>query len=362
LLIILVITIQTFLFSTVSFSLSNSKVKDIIVRKILLFSGLLSVMATVSNAQDVSPRPITMEEYDKAKSFAVKDLDKDTYVKIGTEYVLDRYEMRKPYFITGDDGLKKRIDLYKLISKDGMQELGTQIFYTNEKGKQYTAIQPNFTANPKVWEKYFEDIHAIDKIEKNFVLKLSYILSKEMSFQLYKSMNNGKDLKEESGTYGTDICFPGTQSVAMADGSTKILRDIREGDQVITVDPVSKTPLAVRVTKLVSHEEKDYAITTLFVLKADEYVSEDGVNVHLQAKVIEATPNHPILTAANTRKKMGDIVIGDNVICADAADKTFSSYKVINKVEKAGGKQKVYNMEVAGGSTMILNDVMVLQK
>ena len=92
--------------------------------------------------------------------------------------MLDRYEMRKPYIITGDDGLKKRIDLYKLISKNGMQELGTQIFYTNEKGKQFVAIQPNFTANPKVWEKYFEDIHAIDKIEKNFVLKLSYILIK----------------------------------------------------------------------------------------------------------------------------------------------------------------------------------------
>ena len=130
------------------------------------------------------PRPITMAEYDKAKSYLIKDLDKETYAKFDNKYILDRYEMRKPYFITGDDGLKKRMDLYKLIAKDSMQELGTMIFYTNEKGKVYTALQPNFTADGKVWEKYFEDIHTIDKEEKNFVLKLSYILSKEMSFQL----------------------------------------------------------------------------------------------------------------------------------------------------------------------------------
>ena len=34
-------------------------------------------------AQDVTPRPLTMEEYEKAKSYTVKDLDKDTYVKFG---------------------------------------------------------------------------------------------------------------------------------------------------------------------------------------------------------------------------------------------------------------------------------------
>ena len=190
--------------------------------------------------------------------------------------MLDRYEMRKPYFITGDDGLKKRIDLYKLISKDGMQELGTQIFYTNEKGKQYVAIQPNFTANPKVWEKYFEDIHTIDKVEKNFVLKLSYILSKEMSFQLYKSMNNGKDMKEEAGTYGTDICFPGTQAVAMADGSSRLLSEIKAGDQVITIDPLTKKTVVAGVSKLISHEAKNYAITTLLVVNAQESVTENG--------------------------------------------------------------------------------------
>jgi len=305
---------------------------------------------------------MTMEEYEKAKSYIVKDLDKDTYIKFGTDYVLDRYEMRKPYIITGDDGLKKRIDLYKLISKDGMQELGTQIFYTNEKGKQFVAIQPNFTSSPKVWEKYFEDIHAIDKVEKNFVLKLSYILSKEMSFQLYKSMNSGKDMKEEAGTYGTDICFPGSQTVAMADGSSRLLREIKTGDKVITIDPQTKKEVVAAVSKLISHEAKNYAITTLLVVNAQESVTKGSVNVILHAKTIEATPNHPMLTSENVKKKMGDILIGESVICANSITKEFEHYQVINKIEKAAGIQKVYNMELDKGTTAVLNEVMVLQK
>jgi hypothetical protein len=321
---------------------------------------LVSTMMGV--AQDLVPRPMTMEEYDKAKTYQVKDLDNDTYVKFGTEYVLDRYEMRKPYFITGDDGLKKRIDLYKLISKSGMQELGTQIFYTNEQGRQFVAIQPNFIANPKVWEKYFEDIHAIDKVEKNFVLKLSYILSKEMSFQLYKSMNNGKDMKEESGTYGTDICFPGSQTVAMADGSTRALKEIRPGDRVITIDPFTKKTVVAGVSKLISHEAKNYAITTLLVVNAEEAVTKKSVNVKLHAKLIEATPNHPMLTSENVKKKIGEILIGESILCANAVTREYEHYKVINKNEKAGGIQKVYNMELDHGTTAVLNEVMVLQK
>jgi hypothetical protein len=79
--------------------------------------------------------------------------------------VLDRYESRKPYFITGSDGLKKRIDLYKLIAKEGMQEIGLMVFYTNEKGKLYKALVPDFTADAKVWEQYFQDIDNINKVE-----------------------------------------------------------------------------------------------------------------------------------------------------------------------------------------------------
>lgn len=146
----------------------------------LLIAGIFAVAQT--------PKGITMEQYDKAKTFMIKDLDNNTYVKFDNNtYVLDRYEGRKPYFVTGDDGLKKRIDLYTLSLKADGSVLGTVIYYTNEKGKLYVACLPSISSDNKVWNKYFEDIHAIDAEEKYFVLKLSYILSKEYSFQQYKS-------------------------------------------------------------------------------------------------------------------------------------------------------------------------------
>ena len=100
-----------------------------------------------------------------------------------------------------------------------------------------------------------------------------------MSFQLYKSMNNGKDMKDEAGTYGTDICFPGSQSVAMADGSSKLLRDVKSGDKVITVDPATQKPVVASVNKLVSHEAKNYAITTLVVVNAEESIINEQIVV-----------------------------------------------------------------------------------
>ena len=78
--------------------------------------------------------------------------------------------------------------------------------------------------------------------------------------------------------------------------------------------------------------------------------------------MIEATPNHPMLTSENVKKKMGDILIGESVICSNSITKNFEHYQVINKIERAAGVQKVYNMELDQGTTAVLNEVMVLQK
>ena len=320
---------------------------------------LLCLALSAGRAQTTpNPRPLTLDEYEQAKTFQVKDLDKDTYVKFNSAYVLDRYELRKPYFITGDDGLKKRIDLYKLIAKEGMQELGTVIFYTNEKGKVYSAVQPNFTADARVWDKYFNDIDNINKEEKNFILKLSYVLSKEMSFQLYKVINKGKDLKQESATYGTDICFPGTQMVKMANGNEKPLTEIKPGDQVVTVDPKTKQSATGTVKQLVSHPAHNYAITELLLISTEE-ISDHQIN--LRARIIQATPNHPV-TTLNGRKPIGKVQLNETIACWDERTHTYKNFRVFYVQEKAGGTQPVYNMELDGGKTFVVNDVMVLQK
>lgn len=322
---------------------------------------ILSFLNTTLAQDSAKLHDFSMEEYEKAKTFKIKDLDNDTYVKFENIYVLDRYESRKPYFITGDDGQKKRVDLYRLLLRENKQELGTLIFYTNEKGVLYQACLPNFRAGAKVWEKYFEDIHAIDKAEPNFVLKLSYVLSKEFGFQLYKAANHGKDISREAGTYGMDICFPGDMQVLMGDGSKKILRNVKKGDQVITIDPVTKQSTASKVTNLVAHEAKNYAITHLLLLSVSESQTAEGTQVQLLAKQLNATPNHPLVTATG-EKKTGDVNEGDEILCLNKVTGIYNRYKVWAKTEQAGGVQKVYNIETKGGTTFVMNEVMVLQK
>jgi len=327
--------------------------------KILLTALLFLVLKNVA-AQDTTLRPLTMAEYNKAKNFTVKDLDKDTYVKFENTYVLDRYEMRKPYFVTGDDGLKKRIDIYHLLYKGFSKPLGTVIFYTTEGGKLYTAVQPNFAADEKVWAQYFEDIHAIDKVEKNFVLKLSYILSKELSFQLHKAANGGKAHAEDDKTYGSNICFPGDQLVTMANGSTKPLSEVQQGDEVLILNSANKM-VATKVTARVEHPAENYAVTELLLLHAVEKETERGLQVQLKTKTLTATPNHPV-ASSGVRKMMRDISIGDKLLCLDETTGTYTTYSVWNSTKKSGGKQKVYNLELADGHTMLINNVLVLQK
>src|SRR5580704_1703407 len=206
------------------------------MKKILMTVCVTLAGAGVLRAQDTAAtRAMTMEEYEKAKTFSVGDPDKDTYVKIENVYILDHGAFGKPYFITGDDGKKKRIDLYKLILKDGRLELGTIIYYTTESGKRYTAVMPGYKADPKVWRKYFEDIHAIDKEEPFFVLKLSYVLSEELGYQLYRSASGGQGtVSREAGTYGNDICFPGDMRVTLAGGAVRPLSELKAGDEIVT--------------------------------------------------------------------------------------------------------------------------------
>jgi hypothetical protein len=312
-------------------------------------------------AAPVNPRPLTMDEYNKAQTFTIANLDNDTYVKFENAYVLDRYEGRKPYFITGSDGLKKRVDLYKLIAKEGMQEIGLMVFYTNEKGKLYKALVPDFTADSKVWEKYFLDIDNINKVETNFILKLSYVLSKEVSFQQYKVLNGGKDMKEEAATYGNDICFPGDEMVTMANGGKKMLSAIKSGDEVITIDPATNKSSVVKVKELTTHEAKNYALTRLVLVSAAVKNTNAGRLVNLNTKVLQATPNHPMLTKQGNQK-MGEITTGQEVLCLNEQTGKYEAFTVLQKTEKGGGVQKVYNIVADGGSTLLMNGVMVMQK
>jgi hypothetical protein len=332
--------------------------------KIIVLTLYVLACTGIVRAQDTTRnRALTMAEYEKAKTFVIADPDKDTYVKFENSYILDHNGFGKSYFITGDDGRKKRIDLYKLILKEGRVELGTVIFYSNEGGKRYTACLPGYKADTAVWRRYFEDIHAIDKAEPSYVLKLSYVLSKELGFQLYRSATagSGAAVNREAGTYGNDICFPGDMEVTMADGGRKPLSKVRAGDVVMTVDPGTRAVMPVKVKELTVHAAKNYALTRVVLLAATVKDGAAGREVNLLCKVLEGTPNHPMVTLAGG-KKMGELAEGDKVLCLNDQTGSYTEFTVWDKKESPGGVQRVYNIVAGAGSTFIMNGVMVSQK
>jgi hypothetical protein len=147
----------------------------------------------------------------------------------------------------------------------------------------------------------------------------------------------------------------------MWDGSKKLLRDIKKGDHIITIDPGTKQATTTTVTALVAHDAKNYAISRLVLLGIDEQPTASGMQVKLAAKELIATPNHPVLTAGG-EKKAGEVKEGDEILCRDNQTGRYNRFIVWTKTEQAGGLQQVYNIETNGGSTFVMNEVMVLQK
>jgi intein/homing endonuclease len=147
----------------------------------------------------------------------------------------------------------------------------------------------------------------------------------------------------------------------MADGSTKILQDIKTGDEVITVDPVSKQTSVAKVQALTEHVAKNYAITELLLIRTTEINTNKGAEINLHTKILKATPNHPVKTTTEI-KQAGDIKTGDEVWCLNEQTNCYEKYTVWNKLQYAGGLQKVYNIIAESGETFIMNSVLVMQK
>jgi len=136
---------------------------------------------------------------------------------------------------------------------------------------------------------------------------------------------------------------------------------VKTGDEVITVDPQTRAASVVKVKELTTHDAKNYALTSLVLIASTSNMTAEGQSIHLSTKILQATPNHPMMTKTGNRK-MGEVKEGEEVLCLNETTGKYDSYQVWKKDEGAGGKQKVYNIVADGGSTFIMNGVMVMQK
>lgn len=328
------------------------------------FYSLILVLALVfatqnTYAQDETPRGMTQAEYELAKTTEVEDLDNDTYVKVGEgDYVLDRYEMKQPYFITGDSGIKKRLDIYKMMDRESMSELGLVVYFTDtEADETFNLVIPNLATKGDVWNMYFDDIHQHDREEGDVALKMSYVLSKEVAYLMQKS--SGVDMSamdQDNADY--DFCFAADALVSMADGSQKPISDVKLGDIVLSLQQgISRS---VQVEGIDIHQKAEITLSKVVLFPLEELTASlEGAEVS-GAKELVATANHPVLTTEG-KKALGELQPGDVLLKYDAQSGTTIEYQVHFVAPAFDKVNQVYNLDVEGDSYLV-NDIVVLEK
>jgi hypothetical protein len=326
---------------------------------LFLMASLFSATAWAQNT--AQPRGMTAEEYKIAREVTVEDLDHDTYIKLADgKYVLDRYEMKPPYFITGDSGVKKRIDLYKLVDRASMDELGLVAFFTNiDAGSTFNLVIPNMATAGEVWNLYFDDIHQHDREEKDVALKMSYILSKEVAYLMQKSSGIDMSAMDQAGS-DYDFCFPAQAMVTMADGSKKKIAEVVADDVVVTYEANELTP--TKVVSVSVHKKADIKLSKVILIPEVTLTATVNTDESYATSIVElvATGNHPVMTEAG-RKTIETLKPGDVLYRHYPMTNALEKYKVGFTAHSFDTTSTVYNLTTEAGSYLV-DDVMVLGK
>jgi len=138
------------------------------------------------------------------------------------------------------------------------------------------------------------------------------------------------NLNGGSAPSNSSKCFPPGTLVLMADGSTKAIEDIREGDQVLANDPENAGKPEPKEVTCIANGEAIRLIELAF--DKDSNGTEDGK--------FKATGRHPIWTENSGWKGAEDIRVGDLMLTSDGSRLT------VTKTAETRGYTKTYNLTV----------------
>jgi len=311
---------------------------------------LLYISLTILGYHSSLGQKMTLEEYEMLKDFRIENLDEDTYVKISSQYVLDRYQMKPPYFIAGDGDTKNRVDLYKFIKRDDLSELGLLMVYTHISTGEVKHLCLPFTAEKEVWDQYYDDLKYSGQENPAMAFAISSVLAKELS-NIFVSGEAGDDYEVESSDY--DICFPPDAKVLVSDGSTREISQIRVGEKVQTIG--ERGIQYTQVTEIQVHKG-NFPIMKIRTTPVGIETASVG-KAGFKNLSFRATPNHPVLTDKGAIKvsnlNFGDEILGD-----------FNDVKTkfqVNYISISGSSNTVYNLVTESGS-YIVDSILVSDK
>ena len=310
------------------------------------------------SAQTAATASMTVEQLKAVKAIKIANLDKDTYFKSGG-FILDRYEERPAYVFNYTDGITRKIYLYKIFTVEDTKELGLLAIYKNEKsGEVKPFVIPGASADRKAWDAYIDDLKYVGEKEPGLMSTLTFVLSREMAGLLSggagKSDEGGAKKKEEY-----NFCFAPDAPVTMADGSSKKISEVIAGDNVLGYDAKTKTLAPTSVTRIDTHANREFALTGVWLVSVSE-LTADSRPLLTAPVLLEATPNHPVLTSAG-KKALGDVKTGELLYRYDAMTNGVMAYKVVQTEKAVRSVTAVYNLATASGGYLV-GDVVVLDK
>ena len=307
-----------------------------------------------------APAGMTVEQLKAVKAIKIANLDKDTYFKSGG-FILDRYEERPAYVFNYTDGITRKIYLYKVFTAADTKELGLLAIYQNTKTNEVKPfVIPGASADRKAWDAYIDDLKYVGEKEPGLMSTLTFVISREMA-----SLLSGGGAKTEEGSGKKkeeyNFCFAADATVTMADGSSKKINSIITGDVVMGYDVKTKTLTPTRVTKVDAHRSagpsSNFVLASVWLSSVNE-ITADSRNAMTAPTLLEATANHPVLTATG-RKALGDVKAGD--ILYRTENSKVVSYKVIQVEKSTRSVKEVYNLVTESGAYLV-GETVVLDK
>lgn len=318
------------------------------MKKVLLVFGL--VCSTLfAKAQEVAKVGIKNADYDALKKIAVKNPDKDTYIKEGA-YVLDN--SNPPYVFKFSDGKERRIYLYKVLETAEMKEMGSLMVFTTPKdGKKISLVVPNPMAEKEVWGKYIDDLKDGEKAINGFSSCVAFVLAKEFT--------GGASGAEHGAEDKYEYCFPETAVVTMADGSQKSIAAVKAGEVVMSYNTTTNKAETTLVDEVIEHDNKSFGIVKVLLSDAEDQAFASTQPL-FQLTELEGTANHPVLTTIG-HAKLGNLKVGEQVLMYNSDTHTFNRYKVFSTNSDYRTVEKVYNLRTANDKYLV-NSIVVLEK
>ena len=305
---------------------------------------------------------MTVEQLKAVKAIKIANLDKDTYFKSGG-FILDRYEERPAYVFNYTDGITRKIYLYKVFTAADTKELGLLAIYQNTKTNEVKPfVIPGASADRKAWDAYIDDLKYIGEKEPGLMSTLTFVLSREMASLLSgsagKTDEGGAKKKEEY-----NFCFAPDAPVTMADGSAKKISTIAVSDMVMSYDAKTKTLTPTHVTKVDIHQstgpENAFNLAGVWLMSMNE-LTADTQNALTAPVLLEATANHPVLTATG-RKALSEVEADEILYRYDATTNGVSAYKVVRAEKAVRAVKTVYNLVTESGAYFV-GETVVLDK